>query len=83
MPMLPGGGAFAEAAVIHEWKETDHKVQLYAGGKCAVVTYFFSITFAMGTQKQTMQGRDMFFLVKEGRKWLVVADQFSPEPAGA
>jgi hypothetical protein len=27
-----------------------------------------------------MQGRDMFFLVKEGRKWLVVADQYSPEP---
>jgi ketosteroid isomerase-like protein len=58
-------------------------VQLYAGGKCAVVTYFFSITFAMGTAKQTMQGRDMFFLVKEGRKWLVAADQFSPEPPQA
>jgi hypothetical protein len=45
-------------------------------------SYFFSITFAMGAQKQTMQGRDMFFLVKEGRRWLVAADQFSPEPAG-
>ena len=58
----------------------DHKVQLYVGGKCAVVTYLFSITFAMGMQKLTMQGRDTFFLVKEKRKWLVVADQFSPEP---
>jgi len=27
-----------------------------------------------------MQGRDMVFLVKEGRRWLVAADQFSPEP---
>jgi ketosteroid isomerase-like protein len=79
---LAGWRSFSEAAVIHEWKETGHKVQLYNGGKCAVVTYFFSITFAMGGQAQTMQGRDMFFLVKEGRKWLVVADQFSPEPAG-
>ena len=79
----PAGGNFAEAAIIHEWKETDLKVQLYAGGKCAVVTYFFLITFAMGTQRQTMKGRDMFFLVKEGKKWLVAADQFSPEPLPA
>lgn len=77
---VAGWRGFAEAAVIHEWKETDHTVQLYARGKCAVVTYFFSITFAMGTVKQTLQGRDMFFLVKKGRKWLVAADQFSPEP---
>ncbi|MDD1681581.1 MAG: nuclear transport factor 2 family protein [Methanoregula sp.] len=80
---VAGWRSFCEAAVIHEWKETGHKVQLYNGGKCAVVTYFFSLTFAIGAQKQTMQGRDMFFLVKEGRRWLVVADQFSPEPAGA
>ena len=80
---VAGWRAFCEAAVIHEWRETDHKVQLYAGGKCAVVTYFFSITFVMGGQKLTMQGRDMFFLVKERRKWLVVTDQFSPEPVPA
>jgi ketosteroid isomerase-like protein len=77
---VAGWRGFAQAAVIHEWRETDHKVQVYAGGKSAVVTYLFSITFATGTVKQTMQGRDMFFLVKEGRKWLVAADQFSPEP---
>jgi ketosteroid isomerase-like protein len=45
-----------------------------------MVTDLFSITFVIGGQKQTMQGRDMFLLVKEGRDWLVVADQFSPEP---
>ena len=77
---VAGWRTFCNAAVIHEWIETDHKVQIYTGGKSAVVTYYFSITFAMGGQKLTMQGRDMFFLVKEGRKWLVVADQFSPEP---
>jgi ketosteroid isomerase-like protein len=80
---VAGWRGFAEAAVVHEWKETDHKVQIYAGGKCAVVTNFFSITFFTGTVKQTMQGRDMYFLVKEGRKWLVAADQFSPEPPQA
>jgi hypothetical protein len=80
---VAGRRGFAETAVIHEWKENDHKVQLYAGGKSAVVAYFFSITWAMGTAKQTLQGRDMLFLVKEGRKWLIAADQFSPEPRQA
>lgn len=80
---VAGWRDFARAAVVHEWQETGHRVQLYAGGKCAVVTYLFTITFAMGPVKQTMQGRDMFFLVKEGRRWLVAADQFSPEPPQA
>jgi ketosteroid isomerase-like protein len=78
---VAGWRGFCEAAVIHEWRETDHKIQIYGGGKCAVVTYLFTITFAMGGQNQTMHGRDMFFLVREGRKWLVAADQFSPEPS--
>jgi ketosteroid isomerase-like protein len=77
---VAGWHAFCETAVIHEWRETDHKVQIYTGGKSAVVTYLFSLTFVMGGQKETMYGRDMFFLVKEGRKWQVVADQFSREP---
>ena len=80
---VAGWRDFAQATVIHEWKESGHKVQVYAGGKCAVVTNFFTITFAIGQAKQTIQGRDMFFLVKEGRKWLVAADQFSPEPLPA
>ena len=80
---VAGWRGFCDAAVIHEWREIDHKVQVYAGGKSAVVTYLFSITFVIGGQKQTMRGRDMFFLVKEGRKWRVVADQFSPEPVNS
>jgi ketosteroid isomerase-like protein len=80
---VAGWRAFAEASVIHEWRETDHKVQIYNGAKSAVVTYLFTISFVTGVQKQTMQGRDMVFLIKQGRKWQVVADQFSPDPAGA
>ena len=80
---VAGWRGFCEASVIHEWRETDHRVQLYAGGKCAVVTYLFSISFSTGKDKLTMHGRDMFFLVKVGRKWLGAADQFSPEPPQA
>ena len=77
---VAGWQGFCEASVIHEWREMDHTVQIYAGGKAAVVTYLFTIKFETGGRKVTMQGRDMFFLVKEGRRWLVASDQFSPEP---
>ena len=74
---------FCQAAVIHDRQETSHNVQIHAGGKAAIVTYLFTVTFTMGDQEHTMQGRDMFFLVKEGRKWLVAAQEFSAEPAAA
>jgi ketosteroid isomerase-like protein len=78
---VAGWRGFVMATTIHAWEERDHRIRVYAGGKCAIVTYLFTITFAMGGQVQEMQGRDMFLLVKEGGKWLVAADQFSPEPA--
>jgi len=78
---VAGWKHFALTTTIHSWTETDHQVQIYADGKCAVATYLFSITFSMGGQEQTLHGRDMFFLVREDGRWLVAADQFSPEPA--
>ena len=80
---VAGWRGFAENTRIISWDETDHQVQLYAADLCAVVTYLFSIRFEMGGQVQFMQGRDMFFLTRQGKRWLVVADQFSPEPPAA
>jgi ketosteroid isomerase-like protein len=77
---VAGWKSFVETTKIHEWKETDHHVHIYASGRCAVVTYLFSITFEQGGQTHVMKGRDMLFLVRELRTWLVAADQFSPEP---
>lgn len=77
---VAGWRGFVKAATIHSWDESDHIVEVFAGGWCSVVTYFFTIDFTMGGIRQTMQGRDMFFLVKEGKRWLVAADQYSPEP---
>jgi hypothetical protein len=77
---VAGWSGFALAATIHSWDESDHKVNVFSGGRCSVVTYFFTIDFTMGGIRQSMQGRDMFFLVKEGKTWQVAADQYSPEP---
>jgi len=78
---IAGWKGFATSATIRAWTETDHRVQIYADGKCAVVTYLFSINFTMGGQEQAMWGRDMLFLIRENDRWFVTADQFSPEPA--
>jgi ketosteroid isomerase-like protein len=78
---VKGWRDFVEATIIHSWKEEDYRVDVFAGGRCGVATYFFTIEFTMNGIRQTMKGRDMFFLVKQNGHWLVVADQFSPEPA--
>ncbi|MFA5331080.1 MAG: nuclear transport factor 2 family protein [Methanoregula sp.] len=77
---VAGWRGFAEAVKIHEWKETDHRVHFFCRGTCAVLTYFFTIRFTMGGHEIVTKGRDMFTLVKQGGRWLVAADQFSPEP---
>lgn len=78
---VAGWRGFALAATIHAWEESGHRTALFAGGRCAVVTYYFTIDFTLGGVRQTMKGRDMFFLVREGKAWLVAADQYSPEPS--
>jgi ketosteroid isomerase-like protein len=77
---VAGWKSFAGMARVHEWTESGHLVTVCAPDLCAVVTYFFTIRFAIAGNKQLMKGRDMLFLVKEQGRWLVVADQFSPEP---
>lgn len=72
--------AFAESTKIHHWKEIDPQIQLHGGGKFAVVTYYFDMSFDMGGRAIDMGGRDMFALVNEDGKWWIVADQFSGYP---
>jgi hypothetical protein len=70
---------FTKAAKIHHWNELEPRIQIY--GNTAVVTYYFDMSFDMGGQTVKLGGRDMFVFVKEGGKWLAVADQFSAYPA--
>jgi len=71
--------AFSDSAKIHYWKVIDPKIQVY-DEKFTVVTYYFDMSFDMGGQTIKLGGRDMFSLVNEDGKWLVIANQFSPYP---
>lgn len=69
---------FSRNVNITSWKEEDPKIQIY--GDTAVVTYYYQVCFEIRGQKTDMGGRDMLVLIKENKKWTVVADQFSTFP---
>jgi len=77
---VAGWKGFVQAVKIHEWKESGHRVSFFCRGSCAVLSYSFTIRFFANGQEIVMKGRDLFTLVKQRGRWLVVADQFSPEP---
>jgi len=77
---VAGWKNFTKKANIHFWEESEPKVQVHGEGKFAVVTYYFDMSFDMMGKTIKMKGRDMFSLVNENGKWLVVADQFSQFP---
>jgi hypothetical protein len=68
--------AFADSARIKSWRETDTRIDVYNGGKTAIVTYKYHITYQSGGQSMTAHGRDMYVLVEESGRWWAVADQF-------
>ncbi|MBU1231042.1 MAG: nuclear transport factor 2 family protein [Proteobacteria bacterium] len=76
---VAGWAGFARSARIQSWAERGHRVKLF--GDAAVVTYFYELRCRMGGAAMTLEGRDLFFLVREGGRWWAVADQFSSFPA--
>ena len=77
---VAGWKGFTDAATIHSWEEKDPKIELFGDDKFAVVTYYYDMSFDMVGHTVNMGGRDMFSLINEDDKWLVVSDQFSAYP---
>jgi ketosteroid isomerase-like protein len=76
---IDGWAQFVAATTkIHYWKELDPQIQIY--GDCAIITYYFDMSFDMGGKTIVSTGRDMFVFVKEDGRWWAVADQFSSYP---
>lgn len=71
---------FVDNFETHYFREIDPQVQIYAGGSCAIVSYYFEVSYSAGGKTFVSKGRDMFVLAKENGKWWIVADHFSPYP---
>lgn len=74
---------FVDTVPIHSWTVTDPDVQLFADGRCAVVSYYYTMDVDMRGRRVTLAGRDLFTLAFEHGRWWAVSDQFSPYPAPA
>jgi ketosteroid isomerase-like protein len=79
---IAGWQQFVNLAVMHSWEETEPRVDLYDGGRVAVVTYYYEMDAEIGGQRMLLPGRDMLTLIREDGRWWAVADQFSPYPGG-
>ena len=77
---VKGWSDFSQNFKTTKWLEKDHIVNFYCNNTVAVASYDFEMSFEGNGQKISMEGRDMFTLVKENGKWLVVSDQFSQRP---
>ena len=76
---VAGWKGFAEAATIHAWRESEPLIRVF--GDAAVVSYYYDLDCTLTGQRQQLQGRDLFFLVRENGRWWAVADQFSAYPS--
>ena len=63
-----------------KWEEKEPDIRVHGGGRFAVVTYYFDMSYEMNGKFIEMNGRDMFVMLKENDKWYAVADEFSPIP---
>ncbi len=80
---VAGWMGFVAQARITSWDTTDPQVQLYCGGTCAVVSYYYRLACEMGGRALDLSGRDLLTLVLEDGRWWLVADQFSGYPGEA
>ena len=77
---VTGWRDFAEAFRVTDWEEREPQIRLLAGGKSAVVTYYYDIEFMVNGSPVKQGGRDMMVLEERDGHWWVVADQFSAYP---
>lgn len=61
---------FIGNAVIHEYKESDPAVSVFA--YTAIVKYKFDITYEMNGKTYKEAGRDLFVMIKEEERWQAV-----------
>ena len=71
---------FANQATIHEYREEDHRVEVW--GDTAVASYRFEIAYELDGEGCRDTGRDLFVFTRQHGQWLVVWRTLLADPAG-
>lgn len=78
--VLASYSQFLGSATVNRYREERPSIQIYGGGRFAVVTYAYDMEYVEEGRTIATAGHDMYALVNEGSRWLVVAQQFQPLP---
>lgn len=78
--VLASYAGFLGAATVNWLREERPTIQVYGNGRFAVITYVYDMEYVQGGRTIPTSGHDMYVLVREGERWLVVAQQFQPLP---
>jgi hypothetical protein len=78
--VLASYSRFLGSATVNRYREERPSVQVYGGGRFAVVTFVYDMEYVEGGRAIATAGHDLYALVSEGGRWLVVAQQFQPLP---
>lgn len=77
---IQGYKKFLDNTDILDYEIFDKEAQIYNKGKCAVVSWWYTIRMNTKTDTINTSGRDMFVLIKNGNRWEMVANHFSNFP---
>jgi hypothetical protein len=78
--VLASYSRFLGSATVNRYREERPTIQTYGGGRFAVVTFVYDMEYVEGGRAIATAGHDLYALVNEGGRWLVVAQQFQPLP---
>jgi hypothetical protein len=71
---------FLGSATVPRYDELRPRIRIYAGGRVAVVTYYYDMEYVYEGRRMTTAGQSMYTLVRENGRWLAVAQQYQPLP---
>lgn len=74
--------SFMKLGQVSSWKIIDPQVKLFGDDRCAVASYYYEMTVSVNGKDFDLAGRDLFTLAREGERWWVISDHFSPYPRG-
>lgn len=75
---IAGWRWYAENFAIQSFRALEPKVEVF--GDAAVVSYYFDMEVVKNGVTTRPQGREMYFMVKEGGRWWAVGNSFSGNP---
>jgi ketosteroid isomerase-like protein len=69
-PIIAGFVDFCEHATVHDYRETDHQVDVI--GDTAVASFAWEMVYERAGQRYRATGRDLWVFARQGDDWLAV-----------